>query len=227
MKLSVIVPVYNEEKTILEIIHRIQRVAVDKEIILVEDGSTDGTREVIEREIDGQPDVRVILQERNMGKGKAIRTGIAAAQGDAVIIQDADLEYDPRDYVRLLEALEREKVNVVYGSRFLSGRKVTQPWHRFVNYTLTVLTNILYGCKLTDMETCYKLFRRGTVQSLDLRSDGFEIEPEITARILQRRERIVEVPISYKGRSFHEGKKIGWKDGFIAIFTLLRHRFSR
>jgi len=224
MKLSVIIPVYNEKNTIRAIIELIRSVPIPKEIIIVDDGSHDGTGEIL-ASLPQDDGLRVISHPTNYGKGRAIRTGIAAATGEAVIIQDADLEYDPSDYGRLMDALERSGANVVYGSRFLDKRKVTWFWHRAVNGFLTGLTNLLYGSRLTDMETCYKLFRAQTIRSLDLRSNGFEIEPELSSKILKKHERIVEVPISYKGRSFGEGKKIGWKDGFIAIWTLFKYRF--
>lgn len=225
MKLSVIVPVYNEKNTIKKILDLILLVPVEKEIIVVDDGSSDGTRTVIQEKFSGHPEIRIIFHEKNTGKGKAIRTGIAAASGDAVIIQDADLEYDPMDYLKLTEALEKNGVSVVYGSRFLDKTHVTSSWHRFVNFFLTAVTNFLFSSKLTDMETCYKLFRTPLIKGLDLKSDGFEIEVELTAKVLKLGEKIMEVPISYKGRSFHEGKKIGWKDGFNAIFMLVRYRF--
>ena len=225
--LSVIIPAYNEKDTILDIVRLVESVPVDKEIILVDDGSTDGTRELVRSEFKGKKGMVLILHEKNRGKGSAIRTGIAAASGESIIIQDADMEYDPADYPALLEAMRQSGSHVVYGSRFLSGKKVTSAWHRFVNYFLTSLTNCLFGSKLTDMETCYKLFRSELLKSLRIRSEGFEIEVEITAKTLLKKERIVEVPISYKGRSFHEGKKIGWKDGVKAVWMLVRYRFSR
>ncbi len=227
MKLSVIVPVYNEKDTVERIIQVIRAVPVDKEILVVDDGSTDGTREIIRSKIASQPDVKAIFHERNYGKGRAIRTGIAEASGQAIIIQDADLEYDPMDYPRLLSAMEKSGSNIVYGSRFLEKKKVTSPWHRAVNYSLTLLTNVLFFSRLTDMETCYKLFKTPTLRKLDIRSDGFEIEVELTAKALKAGEKIIEVPVSYKGRSFHEGKKIGWTDGVNAVFSLLRYRFWR
>lgn len=223
-KLSIIIPIYNEKSTIVDLVAQVQAVPVEKEIVLVDDGSSDGTREIL-RNYKDRSGFRVIFHEVNQGKGSAVRTGIRAATGDAVIIQDADLEYDPMDYVPLLKALGSNGVNVVYGSRFLSKKDVTTPWHRFVNYFLTVLTNSLFGSKLTDMETCYKLFRTKTIGELPLESSGFEIEVELTVKILKKGERILEVPVSYKGRSFHEGKKIGWKDGLKAVQMLFYYRF--
>ncbi|MEI8345636.1 MAG: glycosyltransferase family 2 protein, partial [Candidatus Omnitrophota bacterium] len=227
VKLSVIVPVYNERRTIERILGLVKSVPVDKEIIVVDDGSSDGTREILKKSFCDQTPFRVLLHQTNQGKGQAIRTGIAAAQGDAIIIQDADMEYDPMDYIPLLEAIQTHKVNVVYGSRFMNKHKVTYAWHRFVNWSLTAFTNVLYGSRLIDMETCYKLFRAETLRGFTLESKGFEIEVELTARTLKTRQRIVEVPISYSGRSFHEGKKIGWRDGVRALGSLIRYRFTR
>lgn len=224
-KLSVIVPVYNEQHTILKIVEAIQASLVPKEIVLVDDGSTDGTRELIRSHFSGREGFKVIFHENNQGKGRAVRTGIRAATGQAIIIQDADLEYDPSDYLILLKALEEGPEKVVYGSRFLRKQKVTSSWHRFVNYFLTAFTNLLFGSYLTDMETCYKLFSAEALRGLTLESSGFEIEVELTAKALKSGLKIREVPISYKGRSFHEGKKIGWLDGFKAMVALVRYRF--
>lgn len=225
-KLSVIVPVYNEKSTIDRIIRVVQLVPVKKEIVIVDDGSTDGTRELVRQRFVGQDGFKVIFHEKNQGKGAAVRTGIGAASGDAVIIQDADLEYDPMDYLPLIQALEKDGASVVYGSRFMGKKKVTSGWHRAVNFFLTWLTNILFSSRLSDMETCYKLFRSKIIKGIRLESNGFEIEVELTAKILKSGERIVEVPVSYKGRSFHEGKKIGWRDGIKAVSTLIYYRFS-
>ncbi len=223
MKLSVIIPVFNENKTMHRILEIIRSVPVEKEIIVVDDGSTDGTRDILKSQPqDGK--VRVILHERNQGKGSAVRTGIREAKGDAIIIQDADLEYDPMDYPLLLDAMRKTDADVVYGSRFLGKKKVTSFWHRLVNGFLTVLTNILFGSHLTDMETCYKLFRSSLLKEIPLYSTGFEIEVELTVKTLKKGAKIVEVPISYKGRSFHEGKKIGWRDGVKAVVSLLKYR---
>ena len=221
-------PVYNEKATIREILKRVRAVDVgmEKEIIVVDDGSKDGTREIL-REEESRGDIRVLYHERNLGKGAAVRTGIASATGDFVIIQDADLEYDPQDYPALLKPLLEGKAEVVYGSRFLSGSGSSMiSWHRFGNKFLTAVTNLLYGSSLSDMETCYKAFKASVIKSIPLRSNRFEIEPEITAKILKRGYKILEVPIRYRGREFHEGKKISWKDGFSAIWTLLRYRLA-
>ena len=226
MKLSVIVPVFNEHNTIERVIELIRAVPVPKEIIVVDDGSGDGTREILKKRL-ATADVTLIFHEKNQGKGAAVRTGIRAAGGGAIIIQDADLEYDPMDYVPLLAAMQSSGARIVYGSRFLGKKKVTSSFHRFVNYFLTTLTNVLYGSHLTDMETCYKLFRSDLLKSIPLVSPGFEIEVELTAKTLLRKERIVEVPVSYKGRSFHEGKKIGWRDGVKAVGQLFCYRFTR
>ena len=225
LKLSVIIPVYNEKNTIQRIIALVEAVPLAKEVVIVDDGSNDGSRELIRMCFEGRNGFKLIFHEKNQGKGKAIETGIRAASGDAVIIQDADLEYDPQDYLKLLRAMEENRVNVVYGSRFLGGVKVTAWWHRSVNYFLTLLTNVLYGSRLTDMETCYKLIKTGTLRNITIESSGFEIEAELSAKLLKMKERILEVPISYKGRSYHQGKKIGWRDGVQAVITLFYYRF--
>lgn len=227
MKLSVVIPVYNEVRTLEELLNTVAAVPVDKEIVLVDDGSTDGTRDLIRTLESHYKGMRVIYHDRNYGKGRAIRTGIAAASGDALIIQDADLEYSPSDYLVLLGAMRHSGARVVYGSRFMGKKKVTSPWHRAVNGFLTGLTNVLYGSRLTDMETCYKLFKIDFIKALPLRSDGFEIEVELTARTLLSGEKIVESPVSYHGRSYHDGKKIGWKDGVKAVVRLFRYRFKK
>ncbi len=226
LKLSVVMPVYNERRTILPVLQIVESVPVRKEIIIVDDGSSDGSSELIREFAAAHSDVRVIFHEKNRGKGCAVRTGIQAATGDAIIIQDADMEYDPMDYVPLLAALERNGVNVIYGSRFMGKKGVTAGWHRLVNYTLTLFVNLLYGASLTDMETCYKLFRTRTLKELHLKSEGFEMEVELTAKILRSKQRIIEIPVSYKGRSYHEGKKIGWRDGIKAVASIFYYRFS-
>jgi len=218
-------PVYNERDTLEEIVKQVLDTGLVDEIIIVDDGSTDGSRDIMKQWGDDRL-VHVIFHEQNMGKGSAIRTAISSAQGDVMVIQDADLEYDPRDYPKLLQPIAENRADVVYGSRFIGGpaRKVYF-WHRVGNLMLTLLTNILYNIDLTDMETCYKCFRADVVKNMPLRSRRFELEPEITAKIAKRGYRIFEVPISYYGREYHEGKKItGW-DALPAIWTLIKYRF--
>ncbi len=221
MKLSILIPVYNERATILEILKRVQAVPFEKEIIAVDDGSTDGTRELL-AQVQG---VTVIYHERNQGKGAAIQTALQRATGDIIVIQDADLEYDPRDYKQLVEPIVEERAKVVYGSRFLGPRMAMFFWHMIANKILTLITNILYDAILSDMETGYKAFRADVIKGIRLRSRRFDFEPEVTAKILKRHIRIFEVPISYYGREYSEGKKIGLKDGFVAVWTLLKYRF--
>lgn len=223
MRLSVIIPVYNEKETVEEIIRRVQAVPYDKEITVVDDGSSDGTTDVLKKM--NYPSCRILYHKKNYGKGRAVRTGLAAASGDIVLIQDADLEYDPREYSRLLKPILEEKAKVVYGSRFKGEGKSMFFWHAAGNNFLTFLTNLLYDTTLTDMETCYKAFRREVLEGIVLKSDRFNIEPEITAKILKRGYRIYEVPISYVGREYSEGKKITWRDGLVALWTLIKYRF--
>lgn len=224
MKLSIIVPVYNERATVAEIIDRVLRVPVEKEIIIVDDGSTDGTAEAL-APLAGREGITLLSHGGNRGKGAAIRTGLAAATGDYVLVQDADLEYDPDDYQRLLDPVRKGKATIVYGSRF-TGERRNMFFHHWVgNRFLTLVTNLLYNSTLSDMETCYKLFRRDIICSLPLRANRFEFEPEVTAKVLKRGHRIYEVPVSYAGREFAEGKKITWRDGFGALWTLIKYRF--
>lgn len=225
MHTSVIMPTFNEKQTIEEILRRVQATGIADEIIVVDDGSRDGTREILES-LDGQGNIRVLLHAKNMGKGAAVVTGIHAAQGDVLLIQDADLEYDPRDIPRLLEPIEEGIADVVYGSRFLGGpRRPVMFWHMVANKVLTLMTNILYNNILTDMETGYKVFRREVVQGMQIKARRFDFEPEFTAKVLKRRVRLYEVPISFNPRDYEEGKKIGLKDAFVAVWTLLKYRF--
>jgi glycosyltransferase involved in cell wall biosynthesis len=220
-------PVYNERHTIEEILRRVQDVGLADEIIIVDDGSTDGTREILDDLAAKYSSVHLILHEMNQGKGAAVRTGIEAAKSDLLLIQDADLEYDPRDYPILLKPIQEGNADVVYGSRFLGApRKATMFWHMIANKLLTFMTNILYNSILTDMETGYKLFKRELIQSIPLRAKRFEFEPEVTAKLLKRRIRIFEVPISFNPREYSEGKKIGLKDAFEAVWALIRYRFT-
>jgi glycosyltransferase involved in cell wall biosynthesis len=221
MKLSVVIPAYNEAATIRTIIQRVQATPYDKEIIVVDDGSRDGTREILASLHD--PTVRVLFHDRNRGKGAALQTGFAAARGDFVIVQDADLEYDPRDYPALLEPLIQDHADVVYGSRFLAGaRRVLFFWHSVANHLLTLISNMVTDLNLSDMETGYKAFRIEVVQRLKLESKSFTVEPEITAKIARMGCRVYEVPISYHGRTYEEGKKIGWRDGLLAVGAIIR-----
>ena len=226
MKISIIVPVFNECQTIREILRRIERVALEKEIIAVDDGSNDGTREIL-REIESRsesPSARVLFLETNRGKGAAIREGLCHAMGDVVLIQDADLEYDPDQYPLLLEPIIQDHADVVYGSRFLSGPyRVLFFWHYVGNRLLTLLSNAFTNLNLTDMETCYKVFRQELLSRLTIEEDRFGFEPEITAKVAKLKCRIYEVPITYHGRDYTEGKKITWRDGIAAIYVILKY----
>jgi glycosyltransferase involved in cell wall biosynthesis len=226
MYLSVIMPVYNEIDTIEEIIRRVEAVGLADEIIVVDDGSTDGTRDLL-RDLETQhPKLKLHLHDKNQGKGAAVRTGIKQATSQYLIIQDADLEYDPRDYHAILKPMEEGLADVVYGSRFLGApRRSTMFWHMVANKLLTLMTNILYNSILSDMETGYKLFRREIITNIPIRAKRFDFEPEITAKLLKRKIRIFEVPITFNPREYSEGKKIGLKDAFEAVWTLLKYRF--
>ena len=224
MKLSVLIPVYNEARTIDEILTLVTREPTEKEVVVVDDGSTDGTREKL-RAWDGRDGVRVILHERNQGKGRAVRTALEASRGEILIIQDADLEYDPAEYPLLLRPIEAGRADVVFGSRFVgsSEHRVQNFWHQQGNRLLTLISNMVTGLNLSDMATCYKAFHRRVVPALDLVSPGFGVDAEITAKVARGGFRIFEVPVSYFGRSQAEGKKIRLRDGFSALAALLRH----
>ena len=226
MKLSIVVPVYNEKNTIEKILTKIEEVTdLDKEIVVVDDASTDGTVEILKKLEQQNPHTKFIYKTENKGKGNTLKLGFKHTTGDCVIVQDADLEYDPQDYKKLLRALKEEKVDVVYGSRFSGNYQDMSNLHYFGNKLLTLVTNLFFGVLLTDMETCYKLMPGEFVRNVDIKSERFDFEPEITAKILKAGLKIREVPISYKGRSHTAGKKITWKDGVGAIWTLIKFRF--
>jgi glycosyltransferase involved in cell wall biosynthesis len=226
-KLSVVIPVYNEERWIREVVRRVQAVPIPKEIVIVEDHSTDNTRAVLKTIQDDN--VRIFYQPQNQGKGAALREGFRRATGDVVVVQDADLEYDPAEYPRLIQPILEGKADVVYGSRFIGeSHRVLYYWHSVANKMLTTLSNMFTNLNLTDMETCYKVFRREVLQEVRLKSNRFGFEPEITAKIARRRAkpwRVYEIPISYSGRTYEEGKKIGLKDAFNALYCILRYRY--
>jgi glycosyltransferase involved in cell wall biosynthesis len=226
VKVSILIPVYNEKNTIEDVLELVKGVDIDKEIILVDDCSTDGTKELLKNMLgDGEGGIKVFYHEKNRGKGAAIRTALSKAAGNYSIVQDADMEYSPHDMMKLVRAVEETGAEAVYGSRFLKTWKVTSFPHFFVNWFLTALTNVFFGASLTDMETCYKMVRTDILRSLDIKADRFDIEPEITSKLLKKGCRIKEVPISYRGRGYDEGKKIGWRDGVETLWTLLRYRF--
>jgi len=226
--LSIVIPVYNEVRTLDELVARVSGVPVAKEIILVDDGSTDGSRERL-RALAKPPEIRVLFHERNQGKGAAIRTGIAAATMDLVVIQDADLEYDPQELLLLMKPIIDGKADAVFGSRFIGSEphRVLYFWHMVVNRILTLLSNLLTNLNLTDIETCYKMFRREIIQSIAIEESRFGVEPELTAKVAKLGCRIYEVGISYSGRTYEEGKKIGWRDGVRAIWCILKYNLRR
>ena len=223
--LSVVMPVYNERATIEEIVRRVLAVPVRTELIVVDDGSTDGTREVLLELAQGLP-IKLVLQPANAGKGAALRRGFQEVTGDLVVIQDADLEYSPEEFPQLIELICQGRADVVYGSRFLGRHRVFMFTHYAGNRFLTLVTNVLYNTMLTDMETCYKVMRTDVLRSMTLDANGFGIEPELTAKIFKRHYRVYEVPITYDGRGYEEGKKITWRDGFVALWVLLKYRFT-
>jgi len=226
MKLSIVIPVYNEKNTVKNVIRRVQEVdaGMEKEIIIVDDGSNDGTQEILKNM--NQPNVKVVFHSKNQGKGAALHTGFAKAQGDIILIQDADLEYDPKEYTRLLEPILDGRADAVYGSRFLGGpHRVLFFWHYIGNKFLTTLSNMLSNLNLSDMETCYKVFKKEILDRIPLKSKRFGFEPEITIKLAKQKARIYEIPISYSGRDYSEGKKIGWRDGLAAIFHIIRFKF--
>ncbi len=225
MNLTVIIPVYNEKQTIQEIVRRVRATGIPREILIIDDGSTDGTRDIL-KQMEGGECLRILYHPKNVGKGAAVRTGIQNASGDIVLIQDADLEYDPRDYPALLKPLEEGIADIVYGSRFLGGaRRPILFWNMVANKILTLVTNILYNNILSDMETGYKIFRRELILPIPLHARGFEFEPEFTAKVLKRHMRIFEVPITFNPREYSQGKKIHAGDAFVAMWTLFKYRF--
>jgi glycosyltransferase involved in cell wall biosynthesis len=225
VKLSVVMPIYNERATLREVVARVLAVPLEIELLCVDDGSSDGSRDILAALAEAHPQIRVFLQPSNQGKGAALRRGIQEATGDFVIVQDADLEYDPSEYPRVLEPLLQGRADVVYGSRFLGSgpHRVLYFWHSVGNWFLTLLSNCLTNINLSDMETCYKAFRREVIQSIPIEEDRFGFEPEITVKVARRRLRIYEVGIGYWGRTYEEGKKIGWKDGVRALYCLLKY----
>jgi glycosyltransferase involved in cell wall biosynthesis len=227
--LSVVIPVYNEKETVLKILEKVLKLDFVEEVILVDDGSTDGTREVL-KQATLDPRVKIFFHERNSGKGAALRTGFGHVTGEIVAIQDADLEYDPNEFIEMIKPIREGVADVVYGSRLSGGKpqRVHLFWHKIGNGFLTFVTGLLYNTTLSDMETCYKMFRREVLETLRIESDDFSVEPEITAKICKNKKwRVYEIPISYYGRSYAEGKKISWRHGFSALWTLLKYRFKK
>ncbi len=242
MKLSLVIPVYNERATLKEIVKRVVALDLDKELVLVDDHSTDGSRDMLIDLRDhglegwlpagsprrGTNEVRVILQDRNQGKGAALRAGFAAASGDILVIQDADLEYDPRDIPQLIQPIVENEADVVFGSRFIgASHRVLYFWHMVVNRWITLLSNMFNDLNLTDIEICYKAFRADVAKAIRIEEDRFGVEPELTAKVAKMRLRIYEVPVSYRGRTYEEGKKIGWKDGVRAVYCIVKYGVRR
>jgi glycosyltransferase involved in cell wall biosynthesis len=223
--LSVVMPVYNERATVEEIVGRVLAVPLRVELVAVDDASTDGTRELLER-LARERGFKLLLQEKNRGKGAAVRRGIVEAKGDVIVVQDADLEYSPEEYPELIDLIVRGKADAVFGSRFIGRHRCFLFTHYLANLFLNLVTNVLYNTTMTDMETCFKAVRADLLKALDLKSDRFGIEPEITAKLFKRGARVYEVPITYEGRDYSEGKKISWKDGFPALWTLVKYRFT-
>jgi glycosyltransferase involved in cell wall biosynthesis len=227
MKLSIVIPVYNEKDTLAEIVSRVQATPYDKELVIVDDASTDGSRDILKRLVQENDNIRAFFHDGNQGKGAALRTGFSQVTGDVVLIQDADLEYNPIDYPELLKPIERGVADVVYGSRLIGGapHRVLFFWHYVGNKMVTTLSNMFTNLNLTDMETCYKVFKAEVIKNVKIKSDRFGVEPELTAKIARQRCRIYEVPISYDGRDYSEGKKITWRDGIAAVYYIIRFRF--
>ena len=228
MKVSVLMPVYNEVKTIMDVLELVNSVGFEKEIVVVDDCSTDGTKEILKNGFgNGTGDMKIFYHEKNMGKGAAIQTALSHATGNYTIVQDADMEYSPHDMIEMARLADTTGAEAVYGSRFLKTRKSTSLPHFFINYFLTSVTNIFFKGSLTDMETCYKMVKTDIMRDLDIKAKRFDFEPEVTAKLLRRGCIIREVPISYRGRGYDEGKKIGWRDGIEAIWTLVKLRFKK
>lgn len=228
LSLSVVMPVYNEKETIKEMVEEVLAVDIVKQLIIVDDGSRDGTRDIL-KGMASNPKIKVVLHQKNQGKGAALQTGFKEVKGDVVVIQDADLEYDPEEFKEMIMPIQKGKADVVYGSRltFAKPQRAYMFWHRAGNKLVTLFAGILYNTTLTDIETCYKMFRADLLKGITIKSKGFEVEPELTAKLLKKKLRIYEMPISYYGRSYQEGKKIFWWHGFGALWTLLKYRFVK